>query len=209
VVVSMRTDTVARPVIAPYITAWGSEVGPVPALVEVPGSGIAYADERVSDRDGRGVLWLRSSWAPGKGRPVFGQVHPMRQRRAMRLLLCQVCGGPADRTEDGVLWLVKDHRDDWPGWPDGTGETEPPICRDCVQLSVRLCPALRRGAVLIRARRYPIAGVRGALYTGGPAPRMVGDVAVGFGSNRIRWVVAVNLARELNDCTLIEVDDLT
>ena len=115
------------------------------ALVERRGGGIAYLDETLADRDRNGVLWFRTPFRPGQGRPEFGRVHPLRQRRTMLRLLCQVCAGPADRTDDGVLWLLQDHRDDWPSWPDGMGVTEPPICLPCVRTSVRLCPSAEEG----------------------------------------------------------------
>lgn len=205
-------DSVARPgsghVVAPYVTAWSAEVDPPHELVEVPGRGIAYTDESVTDRDSRGVLWFRTPFRPGQGRPVFGKVHPLRQRRAMRRLLCQVCAGPADRTADGVLWLLKDHREDWPGWPQGMGVTEPPVCLPCVRLSVRVCPALRRGAVAVRARRFPVAGVRGGLYAGRRRPVPVGEATVDFNDPAIRWVRAASLLRKLGDCTLIDPDEL-
>lgn len=196
-----------KPVIAPYITKWSSEVDPPGTVIEV-GGGIGYADEKPNDRDRHGVLWARAAQRPGEGRPLFARVHPFRQRRAMRMLLCGVCGGPADRDEDGVLWLLTDHRDDWPDWPARMAAVEPPVCRPCVHLSVRLCPALRRGAVAVRARRYPITAVRGARYTGGQRPRAVEDATVFLDDPRIRWVKAVNLARTLQDCTVIEVDDV-
>jgi hypothetical protein len=95
---------------------------PLPTvLVESPEGGIAYQDETLADRDRNGVLWHRTPFIPGQGRPDFGRVHPLRQRRTMQRLLCQVCAGPANTTEDGVLWLLKDHRGDWPAWPDGMG----------------------------------------------------------------------------------------
>ncbi|MGH3757277.1 hypothetical protein [Actinophytocola sp.] len=197
-----------RQVVAPYITAWSEEDGPSHPLVEVPGGGIAYVDESMADRDARGVLWSRRPFRPGVGRPMFGKVHPARQRRAMRRLLCQVCAGPADRTTDGVLFLLKDHRQDWPGWPNRMGVTEPPVCVPCVRLSARVCPALRQGAALVRAGRYEVAGVHGGLYTGGPRPRPVGGVTVSFDDPAIRWVRAVSLVRELGDCTLLELDEL-
>lgn len=135
-------------------------------------------------------------------------MHPLRQRRTMSRLLCQVCAGPADRTDDGVLFLLKDHRTDWPGWPDTMGVTEPPVCLACVELSARLCPALRRGAVLVRAGRCEVAGVPGGLYTGGLPPRCVGETIVSFDNPAIRWVRASALVRELFDCTLIELDEV-
>lgn len=195
-------------VVAPYITAWTAEADPPCTLVEIPGRGIGYADETVTDRDSRGVLWYRTPLGPGQGRPVFGRVHPLRQRRAMQRLLCSVCAAPADRTGDGVLWLLQDHRDDWPGWPETMGVTEPPVCLSCVHFSVRTCPALRRGAVAVRARRFPITGVHGGLYSGGPSPVLIRDASVLYDDPAVRWVRAVSLARELGDCTLIEVDQL-
>lgn len=194
--------------VAPYVTAWSAEVDPPHELVEVPGRGIAYADETVSDRDSNGVLWYRTSHCPGQGRPEFGRVHPLRQRRAMRRLLCQVCAGPADRTDDGVLWLLRDHRGDWPGWPDGMGVTEPPVCVPCLRFSVRVCPALRNGAVAVRVGRFAVDGVHGALHTGGPVPVFVGAVTVSLDNPAVRWVRAVSLARELRDCTIVDLDEL-
>jgi hypothetical protein len=139
----------------------------------------------------------------------FGKVHSLRQRRAMRRLLCQVCGEPADQSEDGVLWLLPDYRGDWPGWPNRMGQVEPPICRPCVDLSLRLCPKLRRGAAVVRAREYPIAGVRGVRYEPGPtAPVMVEPVVVSFEDHAIRWIRAVGLVRELLGCTLLSPEEL-
>lgn len=198
----------ARRIFAPYVTAWSEEKPPPRVIVERPGVGIAYADETITDRDSNGVLWHRLPSRPGAGRPLFGKVHTPRQRRAMRKLLCQVCAGPADQTDDGVLWLLKDHRDDWPNWPEMMGVTEPPVCVECVRLSVRLCPALRHGAALVRARRYPVAGVSGDLYACDPTPVVVGDINVSFDDPAIRWVLAMNLARELHDCRILDLEGL-
>jgi hypothetical protein len=191
---------------APYITAWSEEVDPPVTVVELPGRGIAYADESVTDRDSQGVLWFRTVHRPGAGRPEFGRVHPARQRRAMLRLLCGVCGGPASRTDKGVLWVVRDFREDWPGWPDGMGMDEPPVCVPCLALSVRACPALRRGAAAFRVRQFPIAGVRGGLYTAGP--RLVGDTTVAYADPAIRWVRAAGLVRQVRECTLVDLDGL-
>jgi hypothetical protein len=155
------TDAGGR-VVAPYITAWSAEQNSPATLVErADGGGIAYKDETLADRDRHGVLWYRTPFHLGQGRPVFGKVHPVRQRRTMQRLLCQVCAGPANCTEDGALWLLKDHREDWPSWPDGMGVTEPPVCVSCVGLSLRLCPALRKGAAVVRAGSFVVAGVHG------------------------------------------------
>lgn len=198
----------ARRVIAPYITAWSEEQNLPYTLVERPGGGIAYRDETLADRDRNGVLWFRTPFRLGQGRPEFGRIHPLRQRQTMQRLLCQVCAGPADRTEDGVLWLLKDHREDWPSWPDHMGVTEPPICVPCVQVSLRLCPALRRGAVVVRADSFMLAGVHGPLYRGGSKLTATGAATVTFEDPAIRWVRAVSLVRELRDCTIIPLTDL-
>ena len=98
----------------PYIVSWSAEKPPAKRLTLAPGGrGIAYEDELTHDRDAHGMLWRRSTLRPGQGRPLFGRVHTARQRRTMRQLLCQICGGPADRTDQGVLWLLGDHHEDW------------------------------------------------------------------------------------------------
>jgi hypothetical protein len=195
-----------RPTAVPYVTAWTSEQYLSAEVVERPGWGIGYRDEMPTDRDESGVLWYQSPSHQGAGRPRFGDVHPLRQRRAMRRLLCQVCAGPADRNQDGVLWLMRDHREDWDRWPEGMAEVEPPICAPCVRMSMRLCPALRKGAVAVRVRECPIVGVRGALYRIGEAgPVAVGDAVVGFEDPAIRWVRAVGLVRQLRSCAFEEM----
>jgi hypothetical protein len=184
----------------PYITTWTAEE-PLPAtLIERPWSGIGYADETLGDRDENGVLWQRMPSCPGQGRPQFGKVHPLRQRRAMRRLLCGVCGGPPDRTELGVLWLLRDHRDDWPGWPEGMAATEPPVCLPCARLSVRVCPALRAGHVPVRVGHSTVAGVYGIRYQLGQG---VDDAIVTFDDPAIRWTRATQLVRELTDCGIV------
>ena len=140
---------------------------------------------------------------------MFGQVHPARQRRTMQRLLCQVCAGSADQTADGVLWLLKDHREDWPNWPDGMGVTEPPICLSCVEVSTRLCPALRKGAVAIRANSFVVAGVYGTLYRrSGLRPVPTGDVSVMFEDPAARWLRAACLVRRLRECEIVPLADL-
>jgi len=193
--------------VVPYITSWSEEVVPRCPLVEVPDVGIGYADEIAGDRDSRGVLWDRLPWRPGVGRPVFGKGHPVRQRRAMRQLLCQICTGPADQTEDGLLFLLPDYRDEWAGWPNTMGVDEPPFCRACVPIAAGQCPLLRQGAVLVRAGRFEIAGVTGRLCAGSPVPKLVREATVYFDNPNIGWVLAEGLIRELLDCTVIELDE--
>lgn len=197
-----------RRLVVPYITMWTGEREAAVTVVERRRGGIGYARESLLDRDERGVLWSRWSSTPGRGRPQYGRVHTMRQRRAMSRLLCQVCGEPADRDADGgVLWLWKDHRDHWRGWPDGLLMSEPPVCVPCVGLAVRLCPALRPGAVAMRVRRFPVVGVHGTCYLPGPVPGKVSNYR--YLDPGIAWVQADHLVRELSDATLIPVEALS
>jgi hypothetical protein len=126
--------------VVPYITAWSVEKMVYSEVIERRGFGIAFADESVLDRDRDGVLWTRRAVGRGVGRPEFGVVHSLRQRRPMGRLLCQVCAQPADRNEDGVLWLLPDYYRKAPGWPENYDLAEPPICLACVPVAIRLCP---------------------------------------------------------------------
>lgn len=199
-----------RGAVVPYITAWSTEPASEPMVIARPVSGIGYLDEVLADRDHLGVLWRRVRSNPGQGRPEFGDIHTPRQRQAMRDLLCQVCAGPADQNADGTLWLLKDHRHDWPGWPNGMGVTEPPICLPCAHLSRHTCPALRTGHVAVRVAHCPVAGVSGTSYEPGllyPTATIVGrNITVPLDDPAIRWTCAVHLIREITGCTIIDLD---
>jgi hypothetical protein len=197
--------------VVPYITAWTSEHITEPTVIQRPASGIGYLDETTEDRDERGVLWRRVPSSPGVGQPEFGDIHTGRQRQAMRDLLCQVCAGPADHTADGVLWLLKDHRGDWPDWPNGMGVTEPPVCLSCARTARHACPALRRtGHVALRIAHYPVAGILGTLYRPGrlypTATTTNKKVMVPFEDPTLRWICAVHLVREITGCTIVDLD---
>jgi hypothetical protein len=190
----------------PYVARWTAEVDLAAPLIETA-NGIAYADELSTDRDANGLLWTRVAARPGVGEPIYRELHPLRQRRAMRRLLCQVCAGPADQTDQGVLWLIHDDRGQWPGWPEGAQNTQPPLCLRCARISVKACPWLRDSYVAVRARSF-INGASGALHrTGGLNTRPVpADVtSVSHEDPRIRWLQADQLIRELYDCTPFEL----
>jgi hypothetical protein len=196
----------ASPGVVPYIVSWSAEHMSDVTVIERPGGGIGYLGETLVDRDERGVLWRPMLSLRGQGRPEFGKVHPLRQRHAQIRLLCGICAGPADRNEQGVLWLVRDFRDDWPGWPEGMAVTEPPICLPCARLSIRVCPSLRKGFVALRASQSRIAGVAGIVYRAAkPHPVPVCEDVVAFEDPAIRWTEAAHLLRELTQCTTVEL----
>ena len=196
-----------RGAVVPYIAAWSGEEDLPVRIIGRGLSGLGFADEALTDRDERDVLWTRTPSQPGEGRPLFGEVHSLRQRKAMRRLLCQVCAKPADRNEQGVLWLLPDHREDWPKWPENMANTYPPMCLSCASLSIRACPMLRRGYVAVRTRRSPLSGVYGVRYIPArPFPVPADGVVVSYDDPAIRWVCAVQQVRSLQGCTIVTLD---
>lgn len=198
--------------VVPYIGSWtGEEIRPTTIICR-PGGGIGYADETILDRDEWGVLWARMAGRIGVGKPLFTELHPVRQRRAMLRLLCQVCAMPADRSEDGNLWLVPEKEvGRWEGWPEGMSTIHPPLCGKCAKISVRMCPALRPRWVAMRAHSRA-CGVTGAVFApGGRFPRLVqnNDEVIQFGDPAIRWVQAALLARTLFACMLVDLGGLS
>jgi hypothetical protein len=191
----------------PYITSWSAESRPLDRLVTRSRlRGIAYADEVPHDRDGHGILWRRSILAPGRGRPEFGSVHSARQRRVMRRLLCQICAGPPDRTDMGVLWLLGDDRGDWPTWPEKMGATHPPLCLRCAAASVRLCPYLYNYAA-VRVREPHVGGVYGVVHRSGlRGPEPIGFDTIPYGDARLPWVQASQLVMRLEGCTFVDLE---
>ncbi len=203
-------DGKGSPVRVPYITTWTAETeAPRPWIVVRPGgNGIAYADETCVDRDQDGVLWGRMPSRQGAGKPLFGKVHPLRQRRAMRRMLCQVCGGPADRTADGVLWLLEDYvGDESGGSPEGEPTCQPPVCLPCARKAARACPHLRGRTLTVRVARPVVTGVYGALYRPAlPWPEPVRDERLGYGDPRLPWLRGAQLVRELHGCAVVDLE---
>ncbi|WP_328917027.1 MULTISPECIES: hypothetical protein [unclassified Streptomyces] len=192
----------------PYVARWSGEPsGAMPLVLRRKRPGIAYADERSFDRDERGVLWRRDPSQPGRGQPRLGQVHGLRQRIAMGGLRCQICGGPADRNADGVLWLIDAAPDDPILQRGEERTTHPPICVPCAHRSVRACPHLRTACVALRVRTWTQTGVSGALYQAArPTPVAVHVGTFRYGDPRLPWVLAAQLVMTLNDFTLTDLE---
>ncbi|MGA5489545.1 hypothetical protein ACPCK1_17535 [Streptomyces pseudogriseolus] len=198
----------ARPDVVPFIAAWSGEQQLDRTVVYSGHGGIAYADETPEDRDQYGVLWNGRAMARGTGRPLYGNVHPMRQRMAMQHLLCQVCGDPAGRDRLGVLWLIEDNRHDWKGWPNDLLTTHPPVCLPCAGKAVEMCPHLVDSYVAVRVRESDVCAVYGRMWSSSALGRPVkagnADV-VAFGTLAARWVLAGQLVRSLNGCTFVDL----
>jgi hypothetical protein len=199
--------------VVPYIGVWGDEKLSPTNMIERPGGGIGYADETILDRDEHGVLWARFTSRIGVGKPLFRELHPARQRRAMRRLLCQVCAQPADRSGQGTLWLIPgDEITHYQGRPEDMPTIYPPVCAPCAHLSVRMCPALREQYTAIRAHSR-LHGVIGVEFQAGypcprPAPQDATSYAVSFRDPAIAWVMATQLVRTLRERTVIDLERL-
>ncbi|MEH0433883.1 hypothetical protein QBB34_47830 [Streptomyces stelliscabiei] len=197
----------------PYIAAWSNERLPEPAVVQAA-DGIAFEDAvgangHAQGRGTAGVLWKRWALRQGDGAALFDVAHAPRQKRAMRKLLCQVCGGPSDVNEQGRLWLLEDYRG-VDGWPEREVTVHPPLCLTCVPLAARLCPHLRDRVVAVRARRVFLDGVYGTVYASsrGPFPVPVGKEVVFPDDWRRKWTVGAQLAATLMDVTVFDLDEL-
>lgn len=117
-------------------------------------------------------------------------------------VLCRVCGRPADRTGDGLLWLITEDPGDPGSWPGPLTTAHPPVCLPCATWSVRACPYLRTEYVALRVREFAPAGVHGALYRpGAPNPVVEQVGGVEYGDPRIRWVRAGQLIMRLDNFT--------
>lgn len=197
----------------PYIAAWTNEHLPQPKVITAA-NGIAFEDAlgangHAQGSDPDGVLWQRWSLRQGDGTPEFNIVHAPRQRRAMRKMLCQVCGGPSDENEQGRLFLLEDERDS-EGWPEEEITTHPPLCLACAPVAARMCPHLQGKVVAVRARQVIVDGVYGQTYvrTKGPIP-VLGERKVVLTHNwQARWIVGAQQAASLMDVTVVDLEAL-
>ncbi|MFF9351311.1 hypothetical protein [Streptomyces sp. NPDC014734] len=198
------------PLLAPYVASRDSDLpGRTSELtVEFGSKGprIAYRNTRSTDRDHHGNLWVRVRESPG-GRVLYDCMNPQRQRVCMERMLCQVCGGPADRNEQGWLFLDWRRADSPPTWPERSITSMPPLCAEHARVSVRQCPFLRRNEhAVLRVRKPRLHGVSGTVYTltarGWHASE--NDCLSAYDEPRIPGLLASRLHRELRRVTVVD-----
>lgn len=86
---------------------------------------------------GRLALW--SPHRPGEGRPIYAEMHMVRQRRSIREMRCTLCG---EKTTAGDRWWFRLGR-----IQDGHFMTEEaPLHRACADRAATSCPHLRERA---------------------------------------------------------------
>ncbi|MFB8290233.1 hypothetical protein [Kitasatospora purpeofusca] len=170
--------------------------------------GVGYADEGPADRDAMGVLIQRRLQAPGSGTARLKLVHPARQYRFMADERCQGCGGEADRTAAGTLWLMPRPDAAPAGWPEGARVEHPPICLACALRSRDACPeGRRRGWVSVRVGDSDLSHVAGPVFAEreGRAVEAGHDV-LSYDDPRLGWITATRWLRTLWDCTPVDLD---
>ncbi|MEU3073309.1 hypothetical protein [Streptomyces laurentii] len=164
-------------------------VSPRP-LLHTP-NGLAYTDEHAEDRSIEGVLL-----------GVVGE-RSESQRFAMERLLCRVCAEPAERSRDGMLWLLplpsdtpdQRRREDW---PEGVMAIEPPVCGEHARAAP---PFWEGGYQVFYAAEAELVGVYGTLH---PAPGVLADPVeriLRFDDPRMPWMVATQFVRQLRRLT--------
>ncbi|MFH7338547.1 hypothetical protein [Streptomyces fradiae] len=214
--------TSAAPKLVPYITQREGEYGGLASELTLSMDAfgslrLAYQDETPADRGPGRELWARCSQslnAAGKptGKPQWRLVNPARQREAMERLRCQV-GLCRAETDQGYLFLAgvtedKSHR---AGGPVRTAQ--PPVCLKHLRPALELCPHLRKGHLVFRARTTSVWGVIGSRYrltASGLAPLPVeeDDAPVPYGHPQLGWFLASQLVRELRDYEVVNPNDL-
>ncbi|MFK0279527.1 hypothetical protein ACIQVL_03500 [Streptomyces sp. NPDC090499] len=200
----------------PYITAWSAEAAPQPRVVRRTtgaGEGIGFEDEDPRTDRRYGVLWIRSTLAPGRGKPEFLLANPLRQRRAMEHSLCQVCSRPTigTRADGRTLFLLGGARP----ITEGETTTAPPVHQTCARLAVEHCPPLGRGFAVALVERATLYGIAGVIYdpeTLAPLPRTEarpGELAhVDIASAASRWTLASFTVVSLHGVTAVGSDAL-
>ncbi|MFE7425969.1 hypothetical protein [Streptomyces sp. NPDC057545] len=126
----------------------------------------------------------------------------------MERLLCQVCGEPADRNEQGWLFLDWRRPDSPRTWPERSITSMPPLCVEHARVSVRQCPFLRRAEyAVLRVRKPQLYGVSGTLYqladTGWHTSE--NDVLSPYSSPRLPGMLASRLHRQLRGVTVVDL----
>ncbi|MFF4291883.1 hypothetical protein ACFY0R_42445 [Streptomyces sp. NPDC001633] len=199
------------PLLTPYVALRTTEQPVLEAelTIEFARSGprLAYRHPRPGDRDHHGNLWVRMDQST-TGRVQYNRMHVHRQRACMENLLCQVCGEPSDRNEQGWLFLDWRRPDSPPVWPEKSITSMPPLCAEHARVSVLQCPFLRRADhAVLRVRKPQLYGVSGTVYrlTATGWHTSENDVLSPYAAPRLPGMLASRLHRQLRGATVVEL----
>ncbi|MGI5161367.1 hypothetical protein [Microbispora sp. CA-102843] len=84
------------------------------------------------------------------------------------------------------------------------GTTAPPVCRDCIPLSLELCPQLHTAPILCTAAAAEPVGVLGDVFQSGPR----GEAVVSRENVFVEWDAAAVLPRVLAKLAVVELQDM-
>jgi hypothetical protein len=116
---------------------WGNS--PVPATAMWTGE--MDAGWLAPCRYAGGRLALHAPSRPGVGRPMFKNPHPVRQRRAITEMRCDICARPLRNRTKHLLapgrYVEAEGRMVW-------AYQEPCVCSECLPLARRWCPHVQR-----------------------------------------------------------------
>ncbi|WP_145503801.1 hypothetical protein [Streptomyces sp. CFMR 7] len=149
----------------PFIAVTAGEGGlDIPRLLTGADGWIRYAEPGPFDRypELDDVLLARTLSTVPSGRPDGHVLSPYRHAHCMLNHLCQGCGSPAERGEDGLLFVLPATRSDGsPAAACGLNDM-PPSCARC---ALRHCPLLSsRGRKLLWAGQAEVIGVYGEVF---------------------------------------------
>ena len=89
-----------------------------------------------------GRLAIGQRVGPGQGKPLFGKPHMQRQREAISLGLCDICGRPLKARTKVSLSHARPQPHGAEGW--AILQVEPMMHRECAALAISQCPSLKR-----------------------------------------------------------------
>lgn len=78
----------------------------------------------------------------GEGKPLFGSPHSDRQRKAMAMCLCDICGKSLRTSTKVSLSHAKPYPHGAQGW--AILQVEPMMHRACARIAIEHCPSLKR-----------------------------------------------------------------
>lgn len=117
---------------------WGKT--PVPNTASWTGEDRDWRIEPCPIFDGQDAIFQAID--QGAGKPDFGKPHSQRQREAIGLGLCDICGKPLKTSTKVSLSHARPQPHGAQGW--AVLQVEPMLHKACAAMAIQFCPSLRR-----------------------------------------------------------------